>query len=233
MKVSVVPTVNGEDIHGTEQESAPPTSMSPSVSPQRPSLSLPEPPVQSTVPPSNYPTPGQTLNTQAVQGTGGFHVILLMQWQQIPYSELSVLVAWLRALASIHQSHHWQSSADPFYGDHLMFERLYDQTNKTIDKVAEKAVGMGCSDLVEPGKLVKHAAAIVEAMYIARPGIPQPTDLAVRSLYIEKEFIKAIDVMSDSLESKGLLSKGVDNMLAEMADEAEGRVYLLKQRLAL
>ncbi len=155
---------------------------------------------------------------------------LLMQWDSQPYAELSVTIAWLRALSQIHQSHHWQASADPFYGDHLMFERLYNSVGDQIDSAAEKAVGMGTVDLVEPMKLIRQTELILAAVYFMRPGIPQPTDLASRSLNAEKCFLQALNRISDSLESRNLLTKGVDNMLADFADKHESNCYLLKQR---
>lgn len=183
-------------------------------------------------PSSIGPSPAQTMNANALLAQGDFHSLLLAQWHNIPYGELAVVVSWLKALAAMHQSHHWQASADPFYGDHLLYERLYDSVVKSVDRVAEKSVGMGCSDLADPSRLIKYSGAVLEAMYLVRPGIPQASDLVVRALYVEKEYLKMLQAMSDSLESKGLLTMGVDNMLAELADQAEERVYLLKQRLA-
>lgn len=158
---------------------------------------------------------------------------LLMQWEGQPYGELAVLTSWLKALASIHQSHHWQASADPFYGDHLMFDRLYSETNEMVDRVAEKAVGVGSLDLADPMRLIRQTDIIMSAIYFVRPGIPQPTDLAARSLHIEKCLLDAIICLVQSLETRGLMTLGVDNMMAELADKHEGHVYLLRQRCSV
>lgn len=162
-----------------------------------------------------------------------FSMALLSQWMSQPYAELSVLLSWLRALQTVHQSNHWQSSADPFYGDHKLYDRIYEGVTADIDRVAEKAVGMGTADLVSPCIVMHQANAILAAYYLSRPGIPQPNDLAVRSLHMERTFIGVITEMAECLATRHLLTKGVDNMLAELADRHEGNVYLLKQRATL
>ncbi len=43
------------------------------------------------------------------------------------YSELAILLALLRSLNILHQSHHWQSEGNQFYSDHLLFQRLYEK----------------------------------------------------------------------------------------------------------
>lgn len=162
-----------------------------------------------------------------------FSMSLLSQWMNQPYAELSVLLSWLRALQTVHQSNHWQSSADPFYGDHNLYERIYSAVTADIDRVAEKAVGMGTADLVCPCIVSQQMNAILAAYYLTRPGIPQPNDLAVRSLHMERTFISVITEMAECLATRRLLTKGVDNMLADLADRHEGNVYLLKQRATL
>jgi hypothetical protein len=156
---------------------------------------------------------------------------LVSSWNLLPYSELSVALSWLKALSTIHQSHHWQAFSDPFYGDHLMYMRLYDAVQKDVDAMAEKAVGMGTIELVDPVKVLRHTEIILCAIYEARPGIPNPSDLAVRSLTAELQFLKALDRISQLLESRGLLTVGIDNQLAGLADLHEQNIYLLKQRL--
>jgi hypothetical protein len=155
---------------------------------------------------------------------------LVSSWSFLPYSELSVALSWLKALSTIHQSHHWQAFSDPFYGDHLMYMRLYEAVQKDVDAMAEKAVGMGTIELVDPVKVLKHTEIILSVIYEARPGIPNPTDLAMRSLTAELHFLKALERISQLLESRSLLTAGIDNQLAGLADLHEQNVYLLKQR---
>ena len=38
----------------------------------------------------------------------------------------ALYVASLKAMALIHQQSHWTTRGQSFYGDHLLFEKLYD-----------------------------------------------------------------------------------------------------------
>ena len=50
---------------------------------------------------------------------------------------VAVLVS-LRALALLHQTHHWLSDGPEYYADHLLFERLYNETVEEIDAIGER-----------------------------------------------------------------------------------------------
>jgi len=67
----------------------------------------------------------------------------LALWSQVSVPELSVVLVHLEFTARVHKNHHWQAKADPFYGDHLLFDRLAIDVAKFVDRVAEKAIGMG------------------------------------------------------------------------------------------
>lgn len=156
---------------------------------------------------------------------------LVSEWSGMPYGELAVLLAWLKTTAQIHQIHHWRASGDPFYGDHLLYDRLYSGVTENIDTVAEKMIGVGCSDLADQGVLMKHMKTIQDALYAVRPGLPQPGDLALMSLKMETGVLSVLKSCREQLAAKNLLTLGVDNMIADLSDSHEGNVYLLRQRL--
>ena len=57
------------------------------------------------------------------------HIItdnMIAEWGDTPYPQLSVVLVYLKHLAAIHQNHHWTAIGDPYYGDHLLFQRLYE-----------------------------------------------------------------------------------------------------------
>lgn len=54
----------------------------------------------------------------------------------------ALYIASLKALALIHQHSHWTAKGVTFYGDHLLFERLYNDTLELLDEAAEKFVGL-------------------------------------------------------------------------------------------
>lgn len=154
---------------------------------------------------------------------------MMAEWGGIPYAQLSVVLSHLKALLAIHQNNHWTSMGDPFYGDHLLFSRLYDTVSDELDTVAEKAIGLGCTSNVNMQLLCSQTLKLVCGVGSGST-IPKSSDLARKSLLAEMNFLKVIDSCMSSLEEMGMLTNGVDNMLQGIADKHEEHIYLLKQR---
>lgn len=151
------------------------------------------------------------------------------EWLGIEYAELSVLLVHLKHLQMMHQTHHWICCGDPFYGDHILFQRLYEAINDDIDSIAEKAVGLGSERNVEPIIVAKQLSRLMNACS-PLASIPSSHELAYRSLKLEQAFVLLVKQVSQQLASRGALSYGLDNLLAQLADDHEKNVYLLKQR---
>lgn len=150
-------------------------------------------------------------------------------WSRVVYPELSVVLVRLKALAEVHKSHHWIAKGDTFYGDHLLFERLYDSVVGEVDTVAERAVMMGGADNVNVGLVAHQVAGCLETC--AAYALPTPDQLAQRSLERETAFLSCLDTVGRFLSSRGVLTPGLNNMLEGIADQHEQHVYLLRQRL--
>lgn len=144
-------------------------------------------------------------------------------------AELGAVVALLRAAAMVHQSHHWQTRGSYFYADHLLFERIYNESVGFIDQVAERAVGSGVRDLVCP----KTQAALVQGLinhWCRSPNDPTSFDMVRVSYEIESCVVECLKSARSGLETKGQLSDGTDNLIQGVADKHEEFLYLLKQR---
>jgi len=150
-------------------------------------------------------------------------------WSGMPCGQLSVVLAGLRFLAMLHQTHHWISRGDTYYGDHLLFERLYNETVDEIDSVAEKSIGLGGEQNVNLQTQIRQIARLVTIASDAQT-IPNANDLARISLAAEKAFLTTLDTMLDSMKQTGCSTNGVDNLLQGIADVHETHVYLLKRR---
>lgn len=157
------------------------------------------------------------------------HDNMLAAWSGVPYGQLSLLLVHLKFLAMVHQTHHWTAKGDPFYGDHLLFERLYNETTEDIDDLAEKTVGLGNEANVNLSLQLQQINQLVQG-YGAASTIPSSSELARRSLGAEVAFLRCAAAMADSLHEHGLLTRGLDNMLQGLEDRHESHVYLLKQR---
>lgn len=155
---------------------------------------------------------------------------MVSEWGSIKYPELSVLLVHLKFLASVHQNHHWTSKGDPFYGDHLLFQRLYEGVTGEIDSVAEKAIGLGSSANVDLVLQSSQCFKLVQG-YGMTSTIPQPTELAKRSYLAEMNFLKVATHLVDCMKMRGVLTRGLDNLVAGIEDAHESSIYLLKQRV--
>ena len=147
-----------------------------------------------------------------------------------PMSELAVLLACVRAEAMIHQAHHWQTRGSSYYGDHLLFERVYGEVNGAIDGLAERAVGSGHHVLVQPLMQMSHMVVFTKLFYSDAPVSPEPEEMPLLSLRALLKSMLLLQLAYESLQARGLLSNGTDNLLQDLADKQESLAYLLKQR---
>jgi DNA-binding ferritin-like protein len=142
---------------------------------------------------------------------------------------LSDLLACMRAVADLHQTHHWQTRGSSYYGDHLLFERIYNESQSFVDQLAEKAIGLGNADLVDLCKQSELRHKKILEMCGETSNV-SPQEMVERSLKAEKKLIEMTKNSISSLESCNQLTHGLSNLLEGIADAHEGFVYLLKQR---
>lgn len=145
-----------------------------------------------------------------------------------PMCELAVLLSMLRAANWVYQSHHWQTRGPQFYGDHLLYERIYEKTLKSIDALAERAVGAGDFPLVNPIVSSKQVGDMVRMMCTGEG--QSPDQYVITSLKATAATLAMLRTVYEALSRKGKLSHGTDNLLQDIADKLEGHIYLLKQR---
>lgn len=141
------------------------------------------------------------------------------------WGEVKKLLAMLRAASFIHQSNHWQTKGQAFYGDHLLFERLYSDSQKGIDEVAERivgSVGPEAVDAREQSRLVTECVGHCFNLMTTNP--------VELSLIVEAGVLTAISRAKRVLEGAGQLSPGTSNLLDGIYDAHEVFTYLLKQR---
>ncbi|MHA2427279.1 MAG: hypothetical protein ACXADB_04555 [Candidatus Hermodarchaeia archaeon] len=152
---------------------------------------------------------------------------------QADLSPLSSLLAHLRAAAHVHQTHHWQTSSPEFYGDHLLFQRLYEGTDgevqDLIDQVAERSIGGDSAERVDPVEQVDMIGEIVHRIYETAPG-NTPDDMVKRSMLTEEMVLENIKLAINTLSSTDSLSPGTSNLLEGISDLHETFIYLLKRR---
>jgi len=137
----------------------------------------------------------------------------------------ALYIATVKAIALIHQNSHWTSKGNNFYGDHLLFERIYKSALEDLDLAAEKFIGLFGASCLN----YQLQADLLNKILLKYKGL-EGEPLAM-SLAIEKDFLKLSSDAYNCFEEEGKLTLGLDDMVMAIASNREGSVYLLQQAL--
>lgn len=134
---------------------------------------------------------------------------------------LSMYVAFARTMYLLHQENHW---AAQHYGDHLLFQRLYEEVQEEIvDDAAERVIGL-CGSL-----LLEGTEGVIKKKF--SPKTDTLKDLLESSLAIEKAFQQLCKKTYKEIKDKGMMTLGLDDMIMAQASVGETHIYLLQQEL--
>jgi len=134
-------------------------------------------------------------------------------------------LATLKAIYLIHQHSHWTTKGSNFYGNHLLFQRLYEAAQESADLAAEKFLGLLGEDALD----FKFQSDLLHKILTKFEKFSdEPTEM---SLAAEKEFIKLSKEAYDAFEEEGVMTLGLDDMIMAIASKSEEAVYLLQQSL--
>lgn len=138
---------------------------------------------------------------------------------------LTNLLAYLRAMYLSYQTSHWQTKGPTYYGNHLLFQRLYESVQGEVDALAEKVVGYvgpaGVEAQGQSGLIASHFNAF--AFY--------GDDHHVRGLRTEEALQRYLKSAYDEIKASGMMTLGLDDWLMATASAHETNVYLLQQVL--
>ncbi len=137
---------------------------------------------------------------------------------------LRVLLALLKAQNLIYQDAHWEVRGPNFYGNHLLFERLYKAVLEHIDSLAEKMVAMYGPEAVNAAMLVRLECKWMDHW-------SKIECFHKRGLQAEADFEVTVDHAYGILEASEELSMGMDDCLMAMMNAHETHRYLLLQSL--
>ena len=142
------------------------------------------------------------------------------------WAPLAAFLAVTEGLQVIHHSHHWQTKGENFYGDHLLYQRLYETVLAEIDLVGEKLIGVSQDvSLTNYFKRIKAMEMFLKAVTHS----DQP--YVVVSHDAELTYVRMGGELMDQLEQAGLLTRGLEQMLGNILDKHEEHIYLLEQRV--
>ena len=137
------------------------------------------------------------------------------------------LLTTLRAMAIHYQNLHWEAKGLPFYGDHLLFDRLYKNVVERVDVLGEKILGLtGNSLFVSDLHSTQHSHTTLKLWHDYTKG-DSPTS---RALFSEAYLQEQIEYTYHTLGEQ--LTLGLDDFLMSLANKHEEHFYLLRQRMS-
>jgi DNA-binding ferritin-like protein len=139
-------------------------------------------------------------------------------------SVCNLYVASLRTLGLVQQNCHWLTKGIAFYGDHLLFERLYKTAIENADLMAERFIGLFGAEACG----IEAQSEMISKLL----GKYQGDECHALVLRFEKDVLAFSQQVYDFFEEEGVLTLGLDDSLMKVASSCEEACYLLQQALA-
>ena len=147
---------------------------------------------------------------------------LSAQQSEVVTMRLQGILSVLRAQYMSYQTSHWQAMGQAYYGNHLLFQRLYESVQAEVDAVAEKAVGYLGADAVE---LVPQ----VELVFSWVSRWSKVDDHHMRGLQSERDVQAVLQAAYDSIKAARAMTLGLDDWIMATANAHDTNAYLLQQ----
>lgn len=139
--------------------------------------------------------------------------------------------ALLNAWAALHGEYwllwtlHWRSKGGDYYGDHLLYQRLYEARQPELDRMAEVIAAVGGSGALDPVKGLDAAKPLVAQV----EALNKPD--AAKAIVAAQTVMRAVDAAAQAAQGTPY-KLAVENATGGIADSHLESVYLLQQRLS-
>lgn len=133
----------------------------------------------------------------------------------------ALFVATLKCIYSISQQNHWKAKGSSFYSDHLLFQRIYEQTQENVDEAAEKFLAILGDEVLE-NSLQTNLENKVMNKYKDLEGFEQ-------TIKIINDFLDYCKFAYNCFDKENKKSMGMDDMIMSIANKQEEHIYLLTQ----
>jgi DNA-binding ferritin-like protein len=137
---------------------------------------------------------------------------------------LQAALSVLQAQYMLYQHYHWTSSGHSAYGNHLLFQRLYESVQEDVDGMAEKIIALMGGHTLNP-----HTQALWVSRHIKR-WTKDPCPFR-SSLSSESDLQDALRIAYDGIKSQNSMTLGLDDFIMATASKHETNQYLLHQIL--
>lgn len=145
---------------------------------------------------------------------------------------LADLAATFQALDTWAHGAHLLAKGVGFVGDHAeLLGPLYKRAGEAFDSVSERALGLGAPDATcEPVTVARLALSILEDWPTVAGS--DEADLMQSARSVVSATIGALDTATKKINAAGAMTRGLDNLLAQLSDDFEGFAYKLGRRSA-
>lgn len=138
-------------------------------------------------------------------------------------SGMTLVMGILRAQSLSYQTSHWQTKGPTYYGNHLLFGKLYESVEGEIDSFGEKMVGYFGVESVDLLDSLGRVTELASRWHTE-------SDHFRRGLVSERELQSALAYLRNGWPAtRSPLPLGLDDWLAATANAHETNVYLLQQ----
>lgn len=144
--------------------------------------------------------------------------------QSAALEQLKELLAAFRAAYLTYRTAHWQAKGDAYYGDHLLLERIYEETEKHVDQLAERVVGYYGGAAVDLADQAERIAGWAEEFGAEREPIRA-------SLTAAETLRDLLDETYRMLKQEGSMTLGLDDLLMSISSDKDQHIYLLQRAL--
>ena len=148
-----------------------------------------------------------------------------------PKELFTKLVVALRGMQIWFHGAHVLAKGTGFSGDHVnLFGRIYTEIDDQLDGAMEKAIGVtGDESVVCPQKVIETLSKM-SGLYGSPSGAPS-IEIARTGNDIVGDFLIALEVIYLALKAQDMMTLGVEDFIAGLANTHEGYAYLLGQRI--
>lgn len=138
--------------------------------------------------------------------------------------EFLYTLGYLQALERLYYHLHWKAKGEPFYGDHLLFERLYEGLDDEYDVLAEKILSYF------PARHLELMDQLDRMTDVAGVWVRENDNLLGAAIQAEEHLQDWLDTLYENLTRRDDMSLGLDDFIMAMANDHEENLYLLRQR---
>lgn len=146
----------------------------------------------------------------------------------VKIEDMQDLFAILKANINISQYAHWVTKGSSYHGDHLLYERLYNESTEELDGFAEKIVPLAGEETVNQTIISEKVNQVISEYSEATKN---KETLPAVVLNMEKRVLQGLEEVYESLSKSDNLTMGFDDLLQAMHNLHESHTYLLGQRI--